>query len=308
MTFSYEVKSELANLKIDSKIEALIELSSMARINASVSLKNGQLYLVFFSEHKDVILRVLALVNKLYKIKLNMYSREDGSLQIKPIYRTSFGGEYLETFLEESGFDIMGRAKANISDILSRLSPEKNAKAYLRGAFLAGGSIVDPEKSYHMEIVLSGQEEGKYLEFVGKKLDLAFKKTNRKDDKVFYLKDSELISDFLVDVGADRAMLSLENIKIKKEVKNDINRQANAETANYDKQIKASAEQIQYIDKIASKVGLDKIPETLSELAYARLKNPEASLKELGELLTPKLGKSGVNHRLKKLKKIADNL
>lgn len=308
VTFSYDVKSELALLKIERKIEALIELSTMAGLNASVSLQGGDLSLRFFSEHPDVILRVTELVKKLYKLKPEVYERSDSNLQIKPIYRTGLSGQALEMFLEESGYDIMGKAKAPVADILSRLNPEKNAKAYLRGAFLASGSVVDPEKSYHLEIILKNPQQCRCLEHVAKVLGLEFKKTMRNDDHVYYIKDSENISNFLVDVGAGKAMLELENIRISKEVSNDINRQVNAETANFDKQIKASAVQIQHIDKIASKVGLDKLPESLRQVAYTRLKNPEASLKELGEKMSPKLGKSGVNHRLKRIKEISDKL
>lgn len=308
MTYSYDVKEELCKLKVPSKIQALLELSALAGFNAAVALTADGPQLRFFSEHPDVIHRITYLVHLLYHEDLAVVVQQNQGLQWKPIYLTQFGDPILQPFLEESGFDLMGGEVAARADILSRLSNPQNAKAYLRGAFLAAGSIVDPEKSYHLEVLISRARQVDIFRHVAQVQGLDFKWTGRKDDTVFYMKNSDDISDFLVDIGANKAMLSLENAKALKEVNNAINRQANAETANYDKQVEASAKQIHAIDKISRTLGLDSLDYPLRQVAVARLKNPDASLKELGDSLQPKLGKSGVNHRMKRILKMAEEL
>ena len=308
LTFSYDVKEELCHLKVPSKIQALLELSALAGFNAAVALTADGPQLRFFSEHPDVITRVTLLVRILYRQDLPVVVQQNQGLQLKPIYLTQFGDPILQPFLEESGFDLMGGEVAARADILSRLSNPQNAKAYLRGAFLAAGSIVDPEKSYHLEVLISRTKQIEIFRHVAGVQGLDFKWTDRKDDTVFYMKNSDDISDFLVDIGANKAMLRLENAKAFKEVNNAINRQANAETANYDKLVEASAKQIHAIDLISKTIGLDALDFPLQQVAMARLRNPSASLKELGEGLQPKLGKSGVNHRMKKILKMAEEL
>lgn len=308
MTYSYDVKEELCHLKIPSKIQALLELSALAGFNAVVALTSYGSQLRFFSEHPDVIRRITSLVYLLYKEELSIVVQESGHLQLKPTYLTQFGDPILKRFLEDSGFDLMGGVVEAREDILSRLTNAQNAKAYLRGAFLAAGSIVDPDKSYHLELLVSRTNQAELFRYVARVQGLDFKETERKDETVFYMKNSEAISDFLVDIGATNAMLRLEDAKVLKAMANSINRRANAETANFDKQVEASAKQVHAINIIAKTVGLESLDTPLRQLAQARLKDPGMSLKELGEGLHPKLGKSGVNHRMKKIMKIAQDL
>lgn len=175
------------------------------------------------------------------------------------------------------------------------------AKSYLRGAFLGGGSVNAPQRSYHLEI--ETHYFGLSHDLSSLLSDLAFevKTVMRKGNYVTYLKDSEKIGDILGMMGATSSMMELYNAKIEKEVKNTVNRRVNCETANITKTANAAALQIKSIERLMAKKGSDSIPERLRELAELRLEYPEASLAELGEMLSPPISKSGVNHRMKKL-------
>lgn len=179
-------------------------------------------------------------------------------------------------------------------------------RAFIKGAFLSGGTVIDPRKNYNLELVTP------YLGLSQDMLELltgagfAFKSVMRKSKYVLYLKNSEAISDFLTYMGAFKAQMELLNIKIEKEIRNDFNRVANGETANIEKTINASVQQIRAIERIAETVGLDSLPEDLREIALLRLRHKDLSLSELGALMNPPLSKSGVNHRLRKIMQTAE--
>jgi DNA-binding protein WhiA len=181
-------------------------------------------------------------------------------------------------------------------------------KAYLRGVFLGGGSISDPEKTYHLELVTNNNEYAESIKKLINSYGLNAKVVNRKGNYVVYLKEGEQIVDFLNIIGAHKALLSLENVRIYKEVRNNVNRIVNCETANLSKIVNASMRQIHNIELVKHRIGFDNIPEGLAEIAELRLKYPDASLKELGELMDPTIGKSGINHRLRKLDEIAERI
>lgn len=181
-------------------------------------------------------------------------------------------------------------------------------KAFLRGAFLSGGIVIDPHKNYNMEFLTRYElltED--FLAFL-KDLGFEFKKVCRKGSWVVYAKASDTICDVLSCLGASASYMEYLNIKIEREVRNDFTRTSNGETANMDKVLTASAKQIAAINKIEETIGLDEIPEELYELAILRKNNRDLSLDALGALLTPPLTKSGVNHRIKRIMKIAENL
>ena len=182
--------------------------------------------------------------------------------------------------------------------VMSRLVIQKECckRAFLRGTFLAAGSISDPEKGYHLEIVCSTMERA----------DARI--VTRKKNQVVYLKEVSQIVDFLGVVEAGIALMNLENIRIRKEISNNINRKVNCETANIGKTVSAAVKQIEDIRYIETHVGFSQLTEELEETAVCRLRYPEATLKELGEMMNPPVGKSGVNHRLRKLGRIADEL
>ena len=174
-------------------------------------------------------------------------------------------------------------------------------KALIRGAFLGGGTIIDPRKNYNLELVAPDEELAEEMRKLLRDAGFGFSLVKRKSKYVLYMKNSESISDFLSYIGAFQAQMELLNIKIEKEIRNEFNRAANSEIANLEKTINAAVEQIKVIEKIEKTKGIDKLPEDLREVARLRLSHKNLSLSELGAMLNPPLTKSGVNHRLKKL-------
>ena len=191
---------------------------------------------------------------------------------------------------------------------LKQKTSKMSTKGLIRDAFLRSGSISDPEKFYHLEIVFVTLEEAEAIKKLLENFDLDAKIVERKGHYVVYLKEGAQIADMLRIMEAPLALMEFENIRIVKEMRNSINRQVNCEAANLGKTISAAVKQVEDIKFICSNVGLENLPESLAETARKRLEYPEATLKELGELMDPPLGKSGVNHRLKKLSELAADL
>ena len=181
-------------------------------------------------------------------------------------------------------------------------------RAFLRGAYLTVGSMSDPEKSYHLEFVCPGLGQAKQLAQILNDFNLEAKIIERKNHYVVYIKEGSCIVDLLNIMEAHVALMELENLRIVKEMRNSINRRVNCETANITKTVNASSKQIQDIQYLKDHYGMENLPENLKEMAEVRLENPDAPLKELGNYLNPMVGKSGVNHRLRKLSELADRL
>ena len=181
-------------------------------------------------------------------------------------------------------------------------------RAFIRGAFLASGSISDPEKGYHFEIVTQDERKATHLQEIICRFQIDAKIVLRKKSYVVYVKEGAQIVDMLAIMEANVALMNLENIRILKEMRNSVNRKVNCETANINKTVNAAVKQIEDIRLIEQKKGFHNLNEGLAEIAELRLQYPEATLKELGMMLNPQVGKSGVNHRLRKLSEIADEL
>ena len=194
----------------------------------------------------------------------------------------------------------------NIPD--SIFENENHKRAYIRGAFLGGGSISNPEKTYHLEFVTHNDDYALKFSSLINTYGLSSKVIQRKNSYVVYLKEGEQIVDLLNIIGAHTNLLYLENVRIMKEMRNNVNRLVNCETANLGKTVNASVRQIESIRLIESEIGFQRLPKNLREIAELRLKYPEESLKGLGEILEPPVGKSGVNHRLRRIEKIAEEL
>ncbi len=181
-------------------------------------------------------------------------------------------------------------------------------RAFLRGVFLASGSMSDPNKSYHFEIVARSMEQAQQIRDILISFDTDAKIVERKGHYVVYLKEGSQIVDSLNIMEAYVSLMNLENVRILKEVRNSVNRQVNCETANINKTVNAAVKQINDIELIQKTIGLDSLPEPLREAAQVRLDYPEAPLKDLGTYLDPPVGKSGINHRLRKISSIAEEL
>jgi hypothetical protein len=181
-------------------------------------------------------------------------------------------------------------------------------RAYIRGAFLAAGSISDPSKSYHFEIVCASMPQALQLQELMTGFETDAKIVERKDRFVVYLKEGSQIVDMLNVMEAYVSLMNLENVRILKEMRNSVNRKVNCETANISKTVNAAVKQLEDIEKIRDTIGFDRLPAHLKEMALLRLEHPDAPLKELGGYLDPPVGKSGVNHRLRRLSEIADEI
>jgi DNA-binding protein WhiA len=195
------------------------------------------------------------------------------------------------------------------SNIISQIEQKECCvSAFVQGAFLACGSITNPSNDYHLEFKVKSEKTAQALWNLFEKIGFEFRKIIRNNDNILYIKDSEKIEDILTFMGAVKSSLEIMDIKILKDVRNNINRTTNCETANITRTVDASTVQISAINKIISKKGFDYIPDELQEIAQKRIENPEISLRELKDLLSVNLSKSGVNHRLKKLIEISNEL
>jgi hypothetical protein len=181
-------------------------------------------------------------------------------------------------------------------------------RAFLRGAFLSSGSVTDPEKNYHYEITCADYEIAEQVRELFLVFGLEAKIVLRKKNYIVYLKEGTMISDALNITGAHISMMKFENVRIVKDVRNSVNRRVNCETANISKTVSAAKKQIEDIEYVKNTIGLERLPANLRDVANARLEEQDASLKELGEMMDPPVGKSGVNHRLRKISLIARNL
>ena len=181
-------------------------------------------------------------------------------------------------------------------------------RAFLRGSFLAGGSVNDPHKNYHFEISCSSQEKALQLSQLMAQFGLEGKVIPRKNHFIVYIKEGSQIVDMLNIMEAHNSLMEMENVRILKEMRNSVNRQVNCETANINKTVSAAVKQVEDIVLIRDTIGFGELSDALREMAELRLKYPEATLVELGQRLETPVGKSGVNHRLRKLSLIAEEL
>lgn len=287
MSFSSKVKEELALVVAASRHCCIAEMAAFIAVSGSV--KDGRL--VFGGDSDSFKKKLFTLLKKTYNIE--QYDESSG-----------LGGGEAAEVLESVRYSDMD--KGVISELLLKMSCCR--RAYLRGFFIAGGSMSDPAKGYHLEMVCSGQGQAEQMITLLEGFDIKAGSMQRKGHFVVYLKESEAIAEFLSITGAHRCMMDLENLRIEKGLRSDVNRRVNCDTANINKSLAASARQVEDIRYIKETMGLGRLPDKLKEAAQLRLEYPELNLKELGEMLDPPVGKSGINHRLRKLQELAEEL
>ena len=193
-----------------------------------------------------------------------------------------------------------------VKDEIGSIGTDEQKKAFIRGCFLGAGSVNNPENSYHLEMVLSNENNLKVLQEILSSFDIHAKELVTKNRYSIYIKEGEEISKLLALIGANKAVLQFEEIRIQKEMRGKVNRIVNCETANLNKTINAAIEQITAIKKLQTDGRFNKLDDNLKEIAILRVENPDMSLVELGKLLKEPVGKSGVNYRLKKIMEIAN--
>lgn len=303
MSFSSDLKKEISTKMEKAEHCRIAELSGIFSLNARLYGDSNIPYIrvkTDVSYMTDIVLKLLRLLFDFSKSEI-MIDEEDGENASVTIIG------------DRAVIDILTKLKLKVRDTRLEtdgiiLQKDCCKKAFLKGLFLARGSINDPNKSYQLEIVVSSEERKLQLIGILEKFGLEPKSYQRRSHFIVYVKDAESISEILGLLGAVNAYMELENIRIYKDIRNSINREVNCETANISKITEASVKQINDIKLIEEKKGLKSLPAALRELAMVRLENPELSLKELGDIMSPPLGKSGVNHRLRRISEIADSL
>ncbi|MEH7179493.1 DNA-binding protein WhiA [Neobacillus vireti] len=307
MSFASETKKELTNLEIKPCcIQA--ELSALIRMNGSMSFSNRKLIVDIQTENAAIARRIYTLIKKSYDVPVELLVRKKMRLKKNNVYIVRLSQRAKE-ILED--MRILGEGFTFIHDISDDLVKKKCCKrSYLRGAFLAGGSVNNPEtSSYHLEIASLYKEHNDSLCELMNKFGLNSKTLERKKGYITYLKEAEKITECLNIIGAVNALLRFEDIRIVRDMRNSVNRLVNCETANLNKTIGASIRQVENIRYINNTVGLHILPEKLREIAELRLHYTDVTLKELGEMVSGgTISKSGINHRLRKIDEIADKL
>lgn len=311
MSFSTETKNELSRVMSENDCCNITELSALVRLAGSIQIAGyKKLNLKITTELNCTARKIFKLLKHNFNINTTISVNKNQMLKRNNSYVLLITSEMgAEKLLKELNI-IEPKEGFYPNNIIpeSLFRDEECKRSFIRGAFLGGGSISDPEKNYHMEFVTNNEEFGNSLKDLINTLGFNSKVVTRKNNYVVYLKESEQISDLLSVIGGHNALMSLQNTKIVKEMRNNVNRIVNCETANLSKTVNAAVRQVENIRLIQETIGIDNLPKNLQEIARIRIEYEDMSLKELGEILNPPIGKSGVNHRLRKIEEIANNL
>lgn len=306
MSFASEMKNELTRIEVDEE-NAKAELSALIRMNGALSLSNQQFVINVQTENATTARRIYSLIKKVFNVEVELLVRKKMKLKKNNIYICRIKVRAKE-ILDELGILKSGVFTHEIDEAL--IHDDEMRRSYLRGAFLAGGSVNNPEtSSYHLEIFSLYEDHSEGITQLMNKYELNAKHLERKKGSIAYLKEAEKISDFLSLIGGYQALLKFEDVRIVRDMRNSVNRLVNCETANLNKTVSAAMKHVESIRLIDQEIGLDNLPERLREIAKLRVEHQEVSLKELGEMMTSgNISKSGVNHRLRKLNEMADKL
>lgn len=312
MSFSGNVKDELAGHVNMARHCQIAELSAIFQFCAKIEQgENSESALVINAENEAIVKKCFTLLRKTFNIETSA-QKNDEKTGIKSeqstirITDSELVWNIFRTLKLVGDNDVFYGFGEPVNPILIKNSCCR--RAYLRGVFLCVGSMSDPVKGYHLELVTDNERKAFQIQQIICDFELDAKIIRRKKYFVVYLKEGSNIVDFLNICEAHVSLMQFENERIVKEMRNSINRRVNCETANITKTVNAAAKQIADIEKIRDTIGFSNLPQNLREMALVRMEYPDASLKELGGYLTPPVGKSGVNHRLRKLSEIADEI
>ena len=305
MSYSSETKEELCRLEPDSVCCLLAELSGIVSAAGSVIYRGGgEKRLSIETENSSVARRVFRLLRDVFDVQPELVTVRRARLGGRSAHRIEIGGDEASFVLEGCGIQMMLRRS-----VPREVTVRKCCRmAFLRGVFLASGSVTDPEKEYHLEFVLGDEAFAAALAKLIARFDLDAHMTTRRQMSLVYLKGQSEITDMLSIFGAQSARFAMEDAFIRKELRNNANRAVNCDSANMERAIAAAARQAEAIERLIRTVGESSLPPALLETAKLRMQYPEVSLEELGRLLDPPVGKSGVNHRLRRLERMAAEL
>lgn len=307
-SFSAEVKNELARTANEKECCRIAELAALMRMGGTMSIGAGKaIGINFTTENAAVARKALTLLKERFNLKTEVtVSRARRLKKNNSYFIRVVPAPAVSTLLSELG--IIQGENFNMGGDKGILRKACCRRAYLCGAFLGGGSVSKPEGDYHLELVTGSYGFAELLSALCKRLGLPVGLTDRKQDYVVYLKDSEAIIEFMGIIGAESAIVEFEVARNVKDVRNQVNRLVNCETANLQKTVNAACRQVERIKLIDKRIGLKKLPQNLWEVAVLRLEHPEATLQELVQAMGGRVGKSGVNHRLRKLEQFAVEL
>lgn len=303
MSYSNDVKNELARIIPERECCRKAELAAMIALAGSVNYENG-FSIQLSTENAATARKIFKTYKEIYHIQssIKVQNRRHFNKTRVYIINTPVDNELQELGLSQDEKSVPRRIQWAL------LNRPCCRRAYLRGLFLAGGFINRPGADYHLEIMTSDNQMAEDMEKLLARMKIKARTSERKNNLVVYVKGSEKIVDFLRLVGASMALLDFENIRIIKSVRNNVNRQVNCETANLVKTVDASLRQVELIKKLISTGGVEQIPPRLKSLAMLRIDYPDCTLKELGTMMNPPLSKSGVAYRMRKLEKIVEEL
>lgn len=307
LSFAAQTKKELTLITSEEPCCELAELAALIRMNGAVQVTNQRVVLDISTENAAIARRIYTLLKARFQIHCELLVRKKMRLKKNNVYIVRLPNKVQEVL---SSLGIVSEG-FQFNTSIDRAIIRNNCcrRSYLRGAFLAGGSVNNPEgSSYHLEIVTMYEGHCNALCTLANKFNLNARWIDRKKGYVLYIKEGEKIIEFLSLIGAHQALLKFEDIRIMKDMRNSVNRLVNCETANLNKTIGASVRQIDNIRFLEKEIGLNNLPEKLKEVAEVRLLHPDMNLKEVGEMLKGTVSKSGVNHRLRKIDEIAEKL
>ena len=311
-SFSSRVKEELSRQLSPARHCQIAEIAAIISLCGRIQIDEHDRYRIKIStENVAVARKYFTLLKKTFNISTDVVIRHNSCFKRNWTYgvAVSEDEDARKVLLAVKLLDDRGEIGENLSVVKNLVIQNPCCRrAFIRGAFLAAGSISDPERFYHFEIVCAVKDKAKQLQDIMATFGLDARIVARKKYFVVYIKEGNQIADILNVMEASVALMEFENIRILKEMRGSVNRQVNCETANINKTVSAAVKQTRDITFIKETIGFDSLPKNLADVARARLERPEATLKELGESLSPPVGKSGVNHRLRKLSIMAEDL
>lgn len=301
MSFNSQIKSELVRHNISTACCAIAELSALCLLDGSLSSTKDSFSINFFNA--SIAKRAINLFDAIFKVHPALSITTDKTLGRDHRYKLELGGNIWQQ-LNELG--IVDDSLNPLYKVPERIIGRRCCKySYTRGTFLARGYITNPKNDHHLEIVFPSPEIAGFLKAMLAKLDIQIKEDVHNKKTRLYLKNIDAIIKFMAATGCHGALLKLEATRIIKEIKSHANRLANCDSANVNKIVKASMEQLSNIKIIDNTIGINKLPPALSAVCQARLENPEIGIEELGEKMEPAISKSAVNHRLRRIAKLA---
>lgn len=309
MSFSNQVKEELAREIPDKACCRRAELAALVHVNGHIAKSDAeQLELVVQAEQAGTARKIYTLVKSVYGLQTSVQAENRRRFKKTRIYEVHaiINKRDIDLWQRMQSLNAASSKRKRLEAALIRRSCCK--RSYLRGIFLSRGFINRPEGEYHLEIILHELPLAKEIQRLLSKFNLSSRIVERKKNLVLYIKEGEQIVDFLRVVGAHKALLDFENVRILKSMRNTINRQVNCETANLAKTVDASVRQIELINRLVELKGWEFFPAQLRDLARVRIEYPDKSLKELGDLLDPPLSKSGTAYRMRKLEQWAEEI